>query len=307
LITSEPLLSRDEEIALVARIKSGDEDAKRKLVEANIRLVIQIASRGARFSAAYDRDDAIMEGIRGLYRAVDKYDPDRFGVKFSTYASYWIRNFVHRGSMRFGEPVRKPDYLHSLHSKCRGIEIKKGNEAAIMEATGKGLSTASMLIDAFGKEGQPLFYPGAQRTPSGFEDDWDRHEGNFVVTCTVEGDQHKVDDRDEVEWLMRLMENLSEQERFILYRRFGFVATEGVPCGREPSWIHIGAEMNLAGYQASKIGWRAIRKLRVFAGLDGGENGDTLDMLIAKKKRMVSGSTPSPGASDAVPRDRASD
>jgi len=112
---ADRLLSSDEERALAARIQAGDAAARETLVTANIRLVLNIANRHKCSGAT--TDDLVQEGILGLIRAAENFNPQAHDVRFSTYASYWIRNFIGRAIVKNRSLIRLPDYLCILKSQ----------------------------------------------------------------------------------------------------------------------------------------------------------------------------------------------
>jgi RNA polymerase sigma factor (sigma-70 family) len=109
------LLTFDEERALAARVQAGDAAAREMLVTANIRLVIKIANRQTCSGAT--TDDLVQEGILGLIRAAEIFNPQAHNVRFSTYASFWIRNFINRAIVKNRSLIRMPDYVCLLKSQ----------------------------------------------------------------------------------------------------------------------------------------------------------------------------------------------
>ncbi len=134
-ISKRRLLTADEEIALGRRIQSGDQDARRELAEANLRLVIKIA-RQFRFSS-FSTSDLIQEGNLGLLEAVDKFDPDK-GCLFSTYACWWIRQAITRAIANKGRTIRLPvhinELLHKYYKMNNKVRANTGQDATMPQA-----------------------------------------------------------------------------------------------------------------------------------------------------------------------------
>ncbi len=112
---TDRLLSFDEERTLAARVQAGDAAARETLVTANLRLVLKIAYRHKCSGATID--DLVQEGVLGLIRAAEIFNPQGHNVRFSTYASYWIRNFIARAIIKNRSLIRLPDYLSLLKSQ----------------------------------------------------------------------------------------------------------------------------------------------------------------------------------------------
>jgi RNA polymerase sigma factor (sigma-70 family) len=112
---TDRLLSSDEERSLAARVQAGDTAARQKLITANLRLVLKIACRHK--CAGATTDDLVQEGLLGLIRAAEIFNPQAHNVRFSTYASFWIRNFIGRAIAKNSSLIRLPDYLSLLKSQ----------------------------------------------------------------------------------------------------------------------------------------------------------------------------------------------
>jgi RNA polymerase primary sigma factor len=127
-IRSTPLLTAEEEVALAKRIETGDEAARRRMVECNLRLVFRIAQKHYRQGVnGLTLADVIQEGNLGLIRAVEKFDY-RKGFKFSTYATYWIKQAVARGSEQHGPMIRRPANVVESLRKVRATVAQLGTE-----------------------------------------------------------------------------------------------------------------------------------------------------------------------------------
>jgi len=128
------VLDRKEEKELTEKVQTGDEEAKEKLVEHNLRLVVDVAKRYKNLGLAYA--DLIQAGNIGLLKAVDKFDPDR-GNKFSTYAYWWIRQSILKALNKHSRTVRVPSYVNTLKRKIgrvtRDFKKKEGEEPTVQE------------------------------------------------------------------------------------------------------------------------------------------------------------------------------
>jgi len=219
-IGRHPLLTAADEVALAKRIEKSDEDATVRMVCANLRLVVSIARRYR--STGIPLLDLIQEGNLGLLRAVEKFDW-RKGFKFSTYATWWIRQAIQRGIADRGRTVRLPVHIHEqlvrLRRERRELEATLGREATPDElARAAGLSTARVLQ----LQGAGLA-PLSLETPVG--ESGDTTIGDFVSDNKDElfTDVMRTVGRMELE---RALSSLPERERMILALRFGLTGEE---------------------------------------------------------------------------------
>jgi RNA polymerase primary sigma factor len=152
-ISRYPLLTREEEVVLAKRIEQGDQDAKDRLINSNLRLVVSIAKK---YSAGTELTllDLIQEGIFGLIRAAEKFDWRR-GFKFSTYATWWIRQSVERGIANKARPIRVPVHILQREYKIRRAERKLTvelgripTEEELVQATGLTAAQARDVLQA---------------------------------------------------------------------------------------------------------------------------------------------------------------
>jgi len=146
------LLTREQELTLAKATSLGDPDARHRLIEANLRLVVSIAKRYNRNNVSMSLMDLIQEGSLGLMKATDKFEYKR-GFKFSTYATWWIRHAITRAIADRDAPIRLPVHLHEMHNTiCRkivGLVQEFGREPTIPEianSTGFDESKVQMLI-----------------------------------------------------------------------------------------------------------------------------------------------------------------
>src|SRR5581483_1713409 len=124
-ISQRPLLTAEEEVELAKRIERGDQEAKARMIESNLRLVVSNAKRYRGLGLPFL--DLIQEGILGLIRAVEKFDYRR-GFKFSTYATWWIRQAMQRGLQHHSRTIRIPVHIGQELTKVRAVERKLSSE-----------------------------------------------------------------------------------------------------------------------------------------------------------------------------------
>jgi len=245
------MVKPDEEIELARRIAKGDIDAKKRLIQANLRLVISIAKKYVNRGLPFQ--DLIQEGNLGLIRAAEKFDHTK-GFKFSTYATWWIRQAISRGLADKSRTIRVPVHMVESINKMKKTSARLAQELGRKPTEGELSEAMDLPIGKIQEIVQ------ADREPISMEMPLNRDEETYLGDL-IEDSESSRPDSTTVEELMRqdlnrMLSQLTPRERDIMHLRYG------LEDGRQRTLEEVGRLFNITRERVRQIEHKAFRKLR---------------------------------------------
>ena len=268
------LLTPAEQHELAARIKAGDQVAREALIVANLRLVVNIARRYYSYGATLD--DLIQEGSRGLIYAVERYDPETHNTRFSTYASYWIRNTIQRAIAANFSLIRVPDYMFRLNVRSHQV----GGEPRTKDRPApddRGSAALRSRLEISHRQRQLLNHSMISRSSyCGVDDNGDETTLEETI-ADRHRPEHDLETAEKLDELHKALDQLTPVEAWLIRRHFGLddphedspsaVTRAGTAAmvtagSRRWTYAQIGCALGISVHRARQIGQGALRKLR---------------------------------------------
>ncbi len=246
-----PLLTAEEELDLAKKIKKGDAAAKKKMIQANLRLVVSIAKKYSYFGVPLL--DLIEEGNLGLMKAVTKYNPKK-GFRFSTYAAWWVKQFVLRAVANQGKTIRVPVYMMELASKWKKVNEKLSQKLGRKPSTAEIAKSIKISVKKAEELDRAMAQPTSLESPIG-------EDGSGTVMDMIEDSRiapttEKFSNYLRQEKVAVLLSNMNKREREILNMRFGL--KDDVAHTLE----EVASRFKITRERVRQIEEAAIRKLR---------------------------------------------
>jgi RNA polymerase primary sigma factor len=252
-----PLLTVQEEIDLTNRIRTGDERARERMIEANLRLVVSIARhyncRGMTF------EDVVQEGILGLMSAINKFDPSK-GFRFSTYATYWIRQAIVRAIEKQSRMIRLPTYAYHAVGKLERSSMQLSDKLGRQPTSEELAAETTLSVSTVNALLQSIQEPVSLDVLLGEAEDYTL--GDLQLDAEAQDPEESALQSADRENLARILGVLKPKERTVIENRYG------LRDGRVRSLKELAKELNMSREGIRHIETRALRKLRHAVGVN---------------------------------------
>ena len=252
-----PLLTVHEEISLTQRIRTGDERARERMIEANLRLVVSIARhyncRGMTF------EDVVQEGILGLMSAINKFDPSK-GFRFSTYATYWIRQAIVRAIEKQSRMIRLPTYAYHAVGKLERSSMQLSDRLGRQPTSEELAAETTLSVSTVNALLQSIQEPVSLDVLLGEAEDYTL--GDLQLDSEAQDPEDYALQTADRENLTRILAVLKPKERTVIENRYG------LRDGRVRSLKELAKELNMSREGIRHIETRALRKLRHAVGVN---------------------------------------
>ena len=245
-ISRYPVLTMEEERDLARKVRDGDEEARKKLIVSNLKLVITIAKSYSSYGVPFL--DLIEEGNLGLIKAVTRFDPEK-GFRFSTYSSWWIRQAIVRAISNSSRTIRIPIHIFQLMTKYRAIENSRKYSTPEEKASALGISKKRFkTLEKLVRDIRALDLSSSIETYGQLATNLEAVDYSDPETIVLSQIEH--------EELSSLLDRLSEREKFIIRVRYGFEDGEPRTLAETGKLIHVSRE------RVRQLEMRALRKLK---------------------------------------------